>query len=172
MHYNIPHLCSFLQWKYSHHQVSRAHAGPGNVRNNATLFHKNTKRIILGVTPLLVPEHPHLLVSQVPAGPAQKSYIGTTEKACKTHFYLQTLSKELGKSSVIFFLSWGFFFSCLSSKLSIRPHLGSVCLTFHYKLKMLILHHLTFTASTLSWSHLETDNNWTLLKVHIVEGAH
>lgn len=49
------------------------------------LFIKNTKRIILGVIPLPLPEHPHLLVSQDPAGPAQKSYIGTTEKACRNH---------------------------------------------------------------------------------------
>lgn len=119
--------------------MSRAHAGPGNVWNNSTSFHKNTKRIILGVIP--VPEHPHLLVSQDPAGPAQQSCFGTTEKACRNHLYLQTLSKELRKSLVIF-LIMGIFFPCLSSKLSIRLHLGSVCLTFHQKLKFLFLHQL------------------------------
>lgn len=72
-------------------------------------FIKNTKRIILGVILLPVPEQPHLLVSQDPAGPAQKSYIGTTEKACRNHLYLQTLNKELRESLVIF-LIMGIFF--------------------------------------------------------------
>jgi len=123
---------------------------------------------------LPVPQHPHLLVSYVSAG------LGP--EVLRSYMFNRKGFQELFLSSNTEQRAWPewynyschrYFFPRLHSKLSIRPYLGSVCLTSQSKLKMLILHHFAFTASTPQLITFgERDNDWTPPKMDSVGGAH
>lgn len=102
--------------------------------------------------------------------PAQKSYVSTcsTEKACRNNFFLRW-TRSFARA-VWLCLQLEFFFPVFIANFPSDAILGQSA--SHYKLKILILHHLLFAASSSSWLHLEKNTMWIPPKVDIVVGVH